>query len=289
MKQYMKSDELLDYLIFKGVSIKNKDDALNKIKRYSYYSIVNTYKDVFKNKNNGYKENVSFDEIFALYEFDKNIKYIFLKYILEIEIIVKSLIANQISKQYGLIDYLNLTNLDDNINKDIKENLISKINNEIKHNYQTHSAITHYLDNYGFVPPFVLIKVLSFGVTSSYYGLLKQSDRQEVAKHFKISDKTLKQVLKNLTSIRNICAHSDRLFCFRDKYTLSFKLIDKKYKSKDNTTNLYMIIKILKYMLNDDLYNEFITRFNNEINILKSKLNSIDINDILKIMGYPNE
>jgi len=112
---------------------------------------------------------------------------------------------------------------------------------------------------------------------------------KKVAKHFKISDKTLKQFLKNLTSIRNICAHSDRLFCFRDKYTLSFKVIDKKYKSKDNTTNLYMIIKILKYMLNDDLYNEFITRFNNEINILKSKLNSIDINDILKIMGYPNE
>ena len=289
MKEYKTNEELIDYLISKNIIINNKFDAINKLEKYTYYGVINGYKTNFKDNEGNYIPNVSFDEIFALYEFDKNIKYIFLKYILEIEIIVKSLIANQISKQYGLIDYLNLTNLDDNINKDIKENLISKINNEIKHNYQTHSAITHYLDNYGFVPPFVLIKVLSFGVTSSYYGLLKQSDRQEVAKHFKISDKTLKQVLKNLTSIRNICAHSDRLFCFRDKYTLSFKLIDKKYKSKDNTTNLYMIIKILKYMLNDDLYNEFITRFNNEINILKSKLNSIDINDILKIMGYPNE
>ena len=72
MKQYVNPDELIDYLISKGVSVENRDDALNKIKRYSYYSIVNTYKDVFKNGDKLYKENVSFDDIFALYDFDKN-------------------------------------------------------------------------------------------------------------------------------------------------------------------------------------------------------------------------
>ena len=80
--------------------------------------------------------------------------------------------------------------------------------------YNIHSAITHYKDKYGYIPPFVLMKILTFGVTSRYYGLLKQKDRQEIAKYFKISDKLLKQILKNLTSIRNIAAHSDRLFCF---------------------------------------------------------------------------
>ena len=64
----------------------------------------------------------------------------------------------------------------------------------------------------GFVPPFVLVKILTFGVASSYYGLLKQSDRQAIAKYFKISDKLLKQILKNLTTIRNVAAHSDRLY-----------------------------------------------------------------------------
>ena len=95
-------------------------------------------------------------------------------------------------------------------------------------------------------------------------------------------------ILKNLTSIRNIAAHSDRLFCFRDKYTLSFKLIDKNYNIKDNTTNLYMMIKGLKLILTKGLYNEMIKMINNEIRILDSKLSSISINDILKIMGYPN-
>ena len=73
MKEYKNSTELLAYLTSKDVSVNNKEEALKKIKIYSYYSIINTYKDVFKNTNNKYKKNVSFDEIFALFEFDKNL------------------------------------------------------------------------------------------------------------------------------------------------------------------------------------------------------------------------
>lgn len=288
MKEYMSNEQLIDYLISKKVNVINKEEAIKKIEKYTYYSIVNSYKINFKDSNNNYLPNVSFDEIFALFEFDKNLKYIILKYTLEIETIIKSLMANQISKNYGLINYLTIDNLDDNSQIETKEKLISKINEEINHNYNIHSAITHYKDKYGYIPPFVLMKILTFGVTSRYYGLLKQKDRQKIAKYFKISDKLLKQILKNLTSIRNIAAHSDRLFCFRDKYTLSFKLIDKNYNLKDNTTNLYMMIKALKLVLTNDLYNEMIKRINNEIKILDSKLSSISINDILKIMGYPN-
>lgn len=284
----MSNEQLIDYLISKKVNVINKEEAIKKIEKYTYYSIVNSYKFNFKDSNNNYLPNVSFDEIFALFEFDKNLKYIILKYTLEIETIIKSLMANQISKNYGLINYLTIDNLDDNAQIETKEKLINKINEEINHNYNIHSAITHYKDKYGYIPPFVLMKILTFGVTSRYYGLLKQKDRQKIAKYFKISDKLLKQILKNLTSIRNIAAHSDRLFCFRDKYTLGFKLIDKNYNLKDNTTNLYMMIKALKLILTKGLYNEMIKRINNEIKILDSKLSSISINDILKIMGYPN-
>lgn len=55
MKEYKNSDELLKYIISKGISVNNEEDALNKIKTYSYYSIINTYNDVFKNTNNEYE------------------------------------------------------------------------------------------------------------------------------------------------------------------------------------------------------------------------------------------
>ena len=97
MKEYMTNNELLDYLSSKGVIIENKDKAIQRIERYTYYSIVNTYKSIFKDKNGNYIDNVTFDEIYSLFEFDKNLKNIILKYCLEIETVIKSIMANQIS------------------------------------------------------------------------------------------------------------------------------------------------------------------------------------------------
>jgi len=287
MKQYLTNEQLLDYLETKNVTINNRKSALKKLEKYTYYSIVNSYKYNFKDSNNNYLPNVNFDEIFALYEFDKNIKFIFLKYALEVETLVRSLMANHISKVYGINNYLDINNFDPKLNTTVKTKLINKINDAIQKNYGVHLAVTHYKDQYGYVPPFVLTKILSFGVISSYYGLLKQSDRQKIAKYFKIPDNLLKQVLRCLTDIRNI-AHSDRLFCYRGKYTLSFKYIDKSYISKDNFTNIYMMVRALEFLLNKRQYRSFMTSINKEIKKLDSKLNSISVNDILRIMGYPN-
>lgn len=287
MKEYKSNEELINYLLSKGVVISNRKDTLEKIERYTYYSIVNTYKNIFKDKNGNYIENVSFDDIYALFEFDKNLKNIILKYCLEIETVIKSIMANQISKVYGVKDYLNISNWDASINTDIKENLLKKINNEIEKNYNVHTAVTHYIDKYGFVPPFVLVKILTFGVASSYYGLLKQSDRQAIAKYFKISDKLLKQILKNLTTIRNMSAHSDRLYNYTSKFYLSFKLIDKNYIKSDNITNLYMVVRCMEKSLTKEQYKELYNSICEETRKLEKKLKSVEINNIKEIMGFP--
>ncbi len=288
MKEYKTNEELIDFLISKGIIVNNRNEAIKKIEKYTYYNVINSYKLVFKNKDNTYIKNVSFDEIYALYYFDKQLRNIVLKYVLEIESVVKSLMANTLSSRYGLKDYLNVNNLDSNANNETKEHIIENIKEEIYYNYERHSAITHYIDKYGYIPSFILIKILSFGITSSLYGLLKQNDRQQISRYFKISDKLLKQILKNLTNVRNICAHNERLYCFRDKYTINFKMIDRNYKPKDNTTNFYMIISVLKLVLEKNDYKKMMSDINREINNLKTKLFSIDISNILRIMGYPN-
>ena len=48
MKEYRTNENLIEYLLSKEVIISNKEDALMKIERYTYYSIVNTYKNIFK-------------------------------------------------------------------------------------------------------------------------------------------------------------------------------------------------------------------------------------------------
>ncbi len=286
MKEYKNNEELIDYLISKNVIINDRKLALKNIEKYSYYSIINGYKFVFKDNDNNYKENTSFEEIFALYEFDKNIKAIFLKFTLEIEVILKSLMANTLAEKYGVEDYLKLENLDENVEKELVDDFIVKIEKEIDDNYIKHPAIKHYKDTYGFVPPFVLTKILTFGAISRYYSLLKQSDRQKISKYFKLSDKLLRQILINLTMVRNISAHSDRLFNYRNKYDISFKNIEKDYSRKEYLCNLYMIIKSMKVLLDEEKCKEFVNLLNIEIEKLKNKLIVIDINDILRIMGY---
>lgn len=286
MKEYKNNEELIDYLISKNVIVNDRELALKNIEKYSYYSIINGYKAVFKDENSNYNANTSFEEIFALYEFDKNIKAIFLKYTLEIEVIIKSLMSNTLVEEYGVEDYLKLENFDDNANEELVNVFIEKIEKEIDDNYIKHPAIKHYKDTYNFVPPFVLTKILTFGAISRYYSLLKQSDRQKISKYFKLSDKLLRQILINLTMVRNISAHSDRLFNYRNKYDISFKNIEKGYNRKEYLCNLYMIIKSMKVLLDEEKYQEFENLLNREIEKLKEKLIVVDINDILRIMGY---
>lgn len=284
MKEYKNPSELLDYIISKGILVNNKEDALNKMKTYSYYSIINTYKDVFKNKNHEYKKNVSFDEIYALFEFDKNLRSIFLKYSLEIEMILKSLLAETISSKYGIKDYLIKENFDDKVEEAIIIESINVIEKEIKKQIGKHEAVTHYMNEYEFVPPFVLTKILTFGELSRLYVMLKQPDKQRISKNFRLSDKVLKQIIVNITMIRNICAHNDRLFSFHSKFRISFKYIQKNYNEK--SVNIYMIMKCMESLLPQDKKNEFVKLINNEIKTLDYKLKSIKIDNILNIMGF---
>ena len=288
MKEYENNKELIEHLENKNVIIDDKNVAMNIIDNYSYYSVVNTYKYVFKKDDNTYLENVHFDEIYSLYNFDKNIRTIFLKYALEFELKIRGIMGNILAKNYGLNSYLNKENFDELADENDINNIINSINDEIYKNKGKHPAITHYDQTYGFVPPFVAIKILSFGQISRLYGLLKQSDRNEIAKKFNISPKLLKQILVNMTLARNICAHSDRLFSFHSKFFMTFKLIDSTYKVNNNSTNLYMLIRSMEKFLNEQDYKNLINLVNEEYKKLEESIKSIDASVILKIMGYPN-
>lgn len=85
------------------------------------------------------------------------------KFALEIEQVIKSLVANTISEKYGIKDYLKHSCFDQSVDKDYIDKIILGINEVIDKNYGKHTAINHYKDIYGFIPPFVLVKVMTMG------------------------------------------------------------------------------------------------------------------------------
>ena len=89
--------------------------------------------------------------------------------------------------------------------------------------------------------------------------------------------------------VRNLSAHSDRLYNYTSKFYLSFHLINNSYKRTSTITNLYMIICCIEKLLDTDMFQEFKNEINKEIKKLSNNLHSVSVTKILDIMGFPNE
>lgn len=216
----------------------------------------------------------------------KILEYYFLKYLLGIEESLKGKISQILSINYGIKDYLNKNNLDKNLDDKIINKLLDKINNDIAIRYAKHDAFKNYKEKYGFIPPYVLMKSLSFGEISKLYGILKQNDRQSISKQFHLTDKTLKQILINLTLVRNICAHSDRLFSLKSKFKITYK--NSNLETKVLSPNLRIIIDCIKIFLSEEEFKSFKNEFISELNILNNGVKSLKPNTLPNLMGFLN-
>lgn len=108
MSGYIHQKSFLDYpsqinlLKQKQLTIRNETIATNILKKISYYSLINGYKELFKDSStNNYYPGTSFDDIHQLYLFDAELREIFLKYILIFEKHIKSSISYHFSNTYG--------------------------------------------------------------------------------------------------------------------------------------------------------------------------------------------
>lgn len=81
----------------RNMIINDGSRAIKILKRENYYNIINGYKDIFIDKNvttdEKFKTGTKFEHVYALYEFDRNLRGIFLKYILKLESVMKSKIS----------------------------------------------------------------------------------------------------------------------------------------------------------------------------------------------------
>lgn len=98
-KIFKTHDELIALLISRGIDIstpEHKSFAKKALQHKGYYNLINGYSKLFilsTIPDDKYKPGTTVEEICALYDFDRTLRSIFLKYILSFETNVKSLIA----------------------------------------------------------------------------------------------------------------------------------------------------------------------------------------------------
>ena len=318
-KHFTSTYEQIQKQISRGLQITNDTHTKQIIESENYYNLFNGYKAPFLDKDytgedERYLLGTRFEEIYALYLFDRELRNIFIRYILEIENNVKSVLAHDFSKKYGHDNYLKVSNFETEVRQGEKRtrvqkigevsDLIANLQHEIARQLsKNNSMISHYMLEYGDVPLWVLVNTLTLGTISTFYSLLKQQDQNDIGRFFRLKPDELAGILRVMSIFRNACAPDERLYNLKSMNrnmrpnNIATLCIHRALNIQTNGGNnpmrgkndLFAIVIIFKTMLSNNSFQKFYRAIDFEITELSQKLTTVSIGDIEADMGFvPN-
>lgn len=308
MKVFNSIDDQIIKLKSRGVLFDNDEYAKDYLLRNNYYCVINSCSKHFLiNGTNNYISGTTFSEIVAVHQFERDLKQVTFKYIIEIEQHLRSIISHVFCRYHSnQYDCLNVNSYDftpENIkNISILISQISKIISEQLRS-STPNSIKHYSQQHGDVPYWVLSGHLTFGNIISVYKLLKNNEKREVIDAFekylnqnlnttgvRIKNEDFLFMLYSLLDLRNVVAHNSKLFDYKCRNNISYfaELHDKFNISATSPKQDYynMIINQNCFLIPiqfAQLYNTLIKR----CKTLNSKLTNIDTNCVTQCLGFP--
>lgn len=280
----------------------------------NYYSIINGYSRYFWQTTNKYFLGTTFDDISMLYFLDKELKFIFLKAILEAEKHIKSITAYTLAEKYkdNPTDYLSTDfytydSNSRNQSRDVTflvnrfQKIISKYNRQLGNN-----PIKNHQRNHGGIPFWVMVEHLTFGELKLVIKYLPAIQNTIAKRHYTfISEKmaiqsfftgnVLLSFIENIFEIRNICAHDSRLLDFKCKNNLVyFPTLHDRYGILPNSprSDVYNTFLTLQCFLSKTqyaiLHNTVLKRLFYLDNYLSKRGYPIHTNTILSTLGFPD-
>lgn len=274
-KPYRSVGEQLRILRSRGMTV--DADAGHVLRREGYYPVVNGYKDLFLDQkaclvagDDCYEADACFDDLYALFLFDRELRELLFSAITRAEAALKAACAHEFTRLYPseVNPHLNPDRYDSKrhssavtlIDKVFKRILELDGNPRNRGDYGGKAYIRHCMEDHdGQVPLWVLVNDLSFGQTVWFFQVQSSSVRLAVAESFtnlyadthdrprRITVKRLDRIFNRLVFYRNLCAHDERCYCAR-------------YDGRANE-NVYQAIGDLGYLLDKDDYLELFQRF----------------------------
>lgn len=319
-KPFQTHNQQLKMLRNRNILISNGSKAKAILIRENYYQLINGYKHIFldlveskKRQGDYYKNGTTFEQIYALYEFDRNLRNILMKYILMTENSIKSKIAYQFSSEHPkeAFSYFNINNYRDT-NHQQTTSLIATLSSVTKQNTDSNTKsgpFYHYFNEHKELPLWVLITKLTLGQTCSLLYNLKESTQIEILKavlyEFKnnsnniaaskiIHQNYLKDFISAINCIkafRNVCAHEDRLYDYYAK-NKNGKPIQTSFFYIGISTpafqgGIFDIILLLRLFLTKRDYKQLLRRLLDELNKLEHELPSSLFSEVTRKMKLP--
>ena len=272
--------------------------ARETLKKLSYFSLIDGYKDLFKHKPSGkYLHGVTFEEITNFYYFDEQLRTLFLQYILHVERQLKSMFSYHFCEKYGEQQTAYLT--PDNYNLTRKNacdihRLIGSLNKTLSLPSR-YSYITHHTKVYHNVPLWVAANALTFGQISKMYRYATSDIRTRVSINFaNISEVQLHQFIRILACCRNVCAHNERLYSFQVNEAIPDMVLHKKLqlpRKRDQyiigKNDLFAIVIALRYLISNEDFRHFKAELKDRIHTVLKACPHITRETLLSRMGFP--
>lgn len=307
MKEYKTFNQQLGILRKRGLIVPTDGSPKRFLEQENYYNVINGYKDLFLQKNNSgdrlvpevYLTNTHFDELKALFLFDRELRFLFLKYILIFENSFKTVISHEFSRKYPKPNsYLEIKNYVDNDPKKVLQQ-IAILTKTIHDKVDKNGAIKHYIEDHGSVSLWVLVNYLTIGNLAHLYDILIDADKNTIAKYYldkykkqyniasmpRFSSEDLGSALKVINLVRNKCAHDERL------YNSNFGNIRvsniANYFGFNNYDNKKIIVAIiyLKVLLDRNYFKKFYSDLRKIFEKYQKEFNTVKFSDVLTIMG----
>ncbi len=196
-----------------------------------------------QNTHEQFKLGVAFNDILALYIFDRQLRLLVMDALERIEVAVRAHLTDHMSLAHGKdpfwylnqahfkgsFDYTRLLNdirklIDDERQRlaaderhvDGRRALTLEQKSELKVRLRKENAIRHYICEYNkpALPPcWIVMEAFTLGQLShAYAGLSSNADQKAIARALGTHAELLESWLKTLNSIRNFCAHHSRLW-----------------------------------------------------------------------------
>lgn len=290
----------------KKLEVPDEAQAIELLKKHSYFSLVTGYKSLFKQPDGTYRPGTTIEDLLALFEFDNKLRDVFFHAIQIIEKHIKSLLSYSFVQKYGddQKEYLDPNHYEftgstpeDTYFRCAEVKRLIQVFGDKVHPPFEQKYIEHQWMQHKNVPLWVAIKSVTLGATSKMYSLCTQDIQAAVSKEFpEVTERQLVGMLDLLTRVRNVCAHNERLYNFNagKKRAIQamplhaqLKIGKKKSYYKKGQCDLFAAVVCFKYLLPPEEFRATMEEINEEINRLCGKTKQFQKNKILSCMGFP--
>ena len=242
----------LELLKSRRMQFADETKALHLLEKIGYYRLSGYWYPLLADKGNHiFKTNASFETAFNLYKFDRELRKIITAEIEKIEIAIRAKISHELSMAYNpfWIEDFSLFSSAQNHRETL---------NKVREEYARSTAdfATAFKNKYSnpLPPSFMLLEVVSFGVLLRLYNnLLSSKAKKDIAETFGLSDTVFVSWLHSVVSIRNVCAHHERLWNKKLRIQPLFPRKPRQVWLTNNSVNnnrLFYALSIILYLLN---------------------------------------